>query len=104
MMVPGLSIYSTSLTTTGHQKHEQCKPEDATKADHDSKKKCTAEFLKYFSSTMDHPVSQWCRIYQLKDVCICPGETPDELVEHIHSLADQCGIPSNEEKERNIQY
>ena len=64
------------LGTSGHWKHEQWKPEGATKADHKNKKKSAAEFLKYISSTMDHPVSQWCRIYQLEDVHICPGETP----------------------------
>ena len=92
------------LGTTGQQKHEQWKPEGATKADHENKKKSAAEFLEYLSSTMDHPVSQWCRIYQLEDVHIYPGETPDELVECICGLADQCGFPSSEEKERSIQY
>ena len=67
-------------------------------------KKSAAEFLKYFSSTMDHPVSQQCRIYQVEDVCIHTGETPDELIEHLHGLVDHGGFPSDEEKERNIQY
>ena len=53
---------------------------------------------------MDHPVSQWCRIYQLEDVHICPGETHHELVECPHGPTDHCGFASNEEKERNIQY
>ena len=92
------------LGTTGQWIHEQWKPKGATEADHENKKKSTAVFLKYLSSTMDHPVSLRCRIYQLEDVCIHPGETPDELVECIHGLTDQCGFPSNEEKERNIQY
>ena len=92
------------LGTNGQWKHEQWKPEGATEADCKNKKKSSAAFLKYLSSTMDHPMSQQCRIYQLEDVCICPGETPYELTECIHGLADQCGFPSNEEKERNIQY
>ena len=49
-------------------------------------------------------MSQWCRIYQLADVHIHPDETPNELIEHLHGLNDHCGFPSNEEKERNIQY
>ena len=52
---------------------------------------------------MDHPVSQCCRIYLLEDVWVLPGETPDELMECIHGLADQCGFPCNGEKERNTQ-
>ena len=92
------------LGTTGQWKHDQWKPEGATEADCENKKKSAAAFLKYLSSTMDHPISQQYRIYQLEDVQIHTGETPDELIECIHGLADQCGFPSNEEKERNIQY
>ena len=33
-----------------------------------------------------------------------PRWNPNELIECIHGLADWCGFPSNEEKERNIQY
>ena len=46
------------LGTTGQQKHEQWKPEGATEADPEYKKKSAATFLKYLSSTMDHPMSQ----------------------------------------------
>ena len=49
-------------------------------------------------------MSQQCRIYELEDVQIHTGETPDELVECICGLADRCGFPSDEQKERNIQY
>ena len=45
------------LSTTGQQKHEQWKPEGATDAGHENKKKNAAAFLEYLSSTMDHPVS-----------------------------------------------
>ena len=92
------------LGTTGQWKHDQWKPEGATAIDWENKKKSAAAFLEYLSSTMDHPLSQWCRIYQLEDVQIHTGETPDELVECIRGLADWCGFPSNEEKERNTQY
>ena len=56
------------LGTTGQWKHDQWKPEGATKTDHENKKKSTVAFLEYLSSTMDHPMSQRCRIYQLEDV------------------------------------
>ena len=92
------------LDATGQWKHEQRKPEGATEADHENTKKSAADFLKYLSSTMDHPMSQWCRIYQLEDVHIYTGETANELVECLCGLADHCGFPSDEEKERNIQY
>ena len=46
------------LGTTGQQKHEQWKPEGATEADCENKKKSAAVFLEYISSTMDHPLSQ----------------------------------------------
>ena len=53
---------------------------------------------------MDHIVSQRYRIYQLEDVCAHPGESPDELVECLCTLADRCNFPSEEEKEHNVQY
>ena len=49
-------------------------------------------------------MSQRCRIYQLEDVHAHPGESPDELVYHLHTLADRCNFPSEEEKEYNVQY
>ena len=104
MMVPGLEYLLNFLGNTGQWKHEQWKPEGATEADHENKKKSAAAFLKYLSSTMNHPVFQWCRIYQLEDVQIHTGETTSELVECICGLADWCGFPSDEGKERNIQY
>ena len=76
------------LGTTGQWKHQQWKPKGATEADHENKKKSAAAFLECLSSTMDHPMSQLCRIYQLEDVQIHPGKTPDELIEYIHGLAD----------------
>ena len=68
------------------------------------KKKQTSAFMDYLSSMMDHAVSQHCRIYQLEDVHIRSGESPDELIDHLHALADQCNFPSDEEKEQNVQY
>ena len=53
---------------------------------------------------MDHIVSQRYQIYQLEDVQIKPGETPDELVDHLRALADRCNFPTDKEKERNVQF
>ena len=44
-------------------------------------KKQSTAFMDYLSYMMDHAVSQHCRIYQLEDVYIQPGESPDELVD-----------------------
>ena len=60
--------------------------------------------MDYLSSMMDHAVSQCCRIYQLQDVHIWPGESPDELVDCLQALADRCNFLTEEEKEQNIQY
>ena len=32
------------------------------------------------------------------------GETKDELVDHLRALTDRCNFPTDEEKERNIQF
>ena len=58
----------------------------------------------YLLSTNDHEVSQCCRIYQLEDVRIWAGESPDELVECLRALADHCNFPTDKEKEHNVQY
>ena len=60
--------------------------------------------MEFLHSSMDHPVSQQCRIYQLEEIRIKAGETPDELVERIRGLADRCNFPTDAEKERHIQF
>ena len=60
--------------------------------------------MEFLHSSMDHPVSQRCRIYQLEEIRIKAGETPDELVERIRGLADRCNFPTDVEKERHIQF
>ena len=62
------------------------------------------KFMDYLLSMMDHEVSQHCRIYQLEDVRIWAGESPDELVEHLCALAYHCNFPADDEKEHNVQY
>ena len=91
------------LGKAGHKKFDRWKP-TGSDAEVAKKKKSVQEFLDYLSSTMDHAVSQHCRIYQLEDVRIQPGESPDELVDCLQALADQCNFPTEEEKEWNIQY
>ena len=71
------------LDSTGHCKHEQWPPTGDNDAAHAVKKKSANAFLYHPQSRMDHPVSQQCWIYQLKDVHIKAEETPDELVECI---------------------
>ena len=89
------------LGNAGHKKFDRWKP-TGSDAEVPKKKKRAQEFLDYLPFTMDHAVSQCGRIYQLEDVRIWPGESPDELVDCLCALADQCNFPTEEEKERNI--
>ena len=91
------------LGNTGRKKYERWQPSGTE--DEVKKKKASADkFMDYLLSTMDHEVSQRCRIYQVEDVRIWAGESPDELVERLHALADRCNFPTDDEKERNVQY
>ena len=92
------------LGPVGRKKHEQWTPNGATLAICDKTKKSATEFMKFLHEGMDHPVSQWCRIYQLEEIRIKAGETPDELVDRIRGLADRCNFPTDAEKERHIQF
>ena len=91
------------LGNTGHRKFDHWKP-TSTADEIARKKKRASAFMDYLSSTMDHAVSQHCRIYQLEDVRILPGESPDELVDCLQALADQCNFLTEDKKERNVQY
>ena len=91
------------LGNTGRRKFDRWKP-TGTADEIAKKKKRASAFMDYLSSTMDHAVSQRCRIYQLEDVRIRPGESPDELVDRLRALADRCNFPTEDEKERNVQY
>ena len=91
------------LGNTGCTKFDCWKP-TSTADEIVRKKKQATVFMDYLSSMMDHAVSQCCRIYQLKDICIWPVESPDELVDCLWALADWCNFPTQEEKEWNIQY
>ena len=91
------------LGNTGRRKFDDWKPTGTADEIARKKKRATA-FMDYLSSTMDHAVSQCCRIYQLEDVRIQPGESPDELIDHIWALADRCNFPTEDEKEWNVQY
>ena len=57
------------LGNTGHRKFDHWKP-TGTADEISKKKKRASAFMDYLSSTMDHAVSQHCRIYQLEDVHI----------------------------------
>ena len=85
------------LGNTGRKKYERWQPSGTE--DEVKKKKASADkFMDYLLSTMDHEVSQHCRIYQLEDVRIQAGESPDELVECLRALADCCNFPTDDEK------
>ena len=82
------------------RKHEQWNPSGATAEEWEKNKL----FMEFIHSSMDHLVSKQCRIYQLEEIRIKAGETPDKLVEWIQILADRCNFPTNVEKERHIQF
>ena len=89
------------LGPVGRKKHEQWTPDGATPVIRAKTKKSATEFMKFLHEGMDHPVPQRCRIYQLEQIGIKAGETPDELVDRIRGLADRCNFA---EKERHIQF
>ena len=62
-------------------------------------KKSAKSFLDHLASQTDCTVSQRCQIYQLEDVQIKPGETPDELVDCLRALAIMCNFQTGKEKE-----
>ena len=92
------------LGPIGQRKYEQWNPSGATAEERKKNKKSAKLFMEFLHSSMDHPVSQRCRIYQLEEVRIKAGETPDELVKQIQGLADRCNFPTDSEKERHIQF
>ena len=92
------------LSTTSHWKCNQWTPASVTTDDIAATKKSVKSFLDHLASQMDHTVSQWCQIYQLEDVWSKPGETLDELVDHLRALADRYNAPTDEVKEPNVQF
>ena len=92
------------LGPVGWKKHKQWTSDGATVEIREKQKKDAEEFMKFLHAGMDHPVSQRCRIYQLEEIRIKAGETPDELIDRIRGLADRCNFPTDAEKERHIQF
>ena len=92
------------LGATGRKKHKSWNPDGATPEAKKKTKNSAEKFMAYLLSTMDHEVSQRCRIYQWEEVRIQAGETPDELADRIRALAARCKFPSEDEMERNVQY
>ena len=76
----------------------------ATAEEQETKKKSAKLFMEFLHSSMDHPISQQCRIYQLEEIRIKAGKAPDELVEWIQVLADRYNFPTDAEKERHNQF
>ena len=89
------------LGNQGWKRHERWQPA----GEHlDTEKQKASAFLTHLQSMMDHEISIRCRIYKLEETSILPGESPDELVDHLRALADRCNFPSDDEKEWNVQY
>ena len=89
------------LGNQGRKRHERWQPA----GEHpDTVKWKASAFLTHLQSTMDHEISVRCRIYKLEETRILPGESPDELVDRLRALADRYNFPSDDEKERNVQY
>ena len=84
---PSTTLVLNFLGNTGRKKYERWQPSRTD--DKVKKTKASADkFMDYLLSMMDHEVSQHCRIYQLEDVRIWAGESPDELMESLCALAD----------------
>ena len=96
---PHLEYILKFLGTTGCQKWNQWSPACVTTDDIAAAKKSVKSFLDHLASQMDHAVSQRCQIYQLEDVEIKCGETPDELADCLGALTNSCNFPTDEEKE-----
>ena len=60
------------------RKHKQWNPSGATAEEWEKKKKSVKLFIEFLHSSMDHPASQWSRIYQFEDTRVKAGETLDE--------------------------
>ena len=68
------------LGNQGRKRHERWQPA----GEHpDAEKQKTSAFLTHLQSTMDHEISIRCWIYKLEETRILPGESPDELVDHL---------------------
>ena len=65
------------LGPIGPRKHQQWNPSGATPEEPEKNKKSAKLFMEFLHSYMDHPLSQGCRIYQLEEIRIKAGETPD---------------------------
>ena len=89
------------LSTTCAKKWNQWTPAGVTTDDIAATKKSVRSFLDHSASQMAHTVSQQCQIYQLEDVQIKPGETPDELVDCLRALANRCNFPTDEDEMSN---
>ena len=97
----GLDYVLNFLGNQGRQRYNCWKP---TGANAEGQKKKASAFPEHLQLTMDHEISICCRIYKLEETRIQPGESPDELVDCLRTLADHCNFPSEDEKEQNIQY
>ena len=62
------------------RKHKKWNPSGATLVEGEKDKKSAKLFMEFLHSSMDYPISQQCRIYQLEEIRIKAGKTPEELL------------------------
>ena len=62
------------LDPIGWRKLEQWNPSGSTPEEWERNKNSAKLFMEFLHSSMDHPVSQWCMIYQLEEIRIKTGE------------------------------
>ena len=77
------------LNFFGNQGQRRYKRWQPTGDNPDVMKKKASAFVDHLQSTMDHEISIRCWIYKLEETRIQPGETPNELVEQLRTLADR---------------
>ena len=70
------------LGLIGQRNHKQ-NPSGATAEEWEGNKKSAKLFMEFLHSSMGHPVSQWCRIYQLEEIRIKAGKTLDKFIKWI---------------------
>ena len=87
------------LGPIGWKKYEQWTPNGATAEIQEKIKKSASKFMEFLHAGIDHCVSQWCRIYHLKEMQIKAGKTPHKPIERIQGPADRCNFPTQVEKE-----
>ena len=86
------------LGPIGWRKHEQWNLSGTAAEEWEKNKKSAKLFMEFLHSSMDYPISQWCRIYQQEEIRIKAGETPEELIKWIWGLTNRLTSPQTQRK------